>query len=195
MSILTPLPESFFYEKNALQLAPLLLGKILSINGITARITETEAYMGHDDKACHAANGKKTPRNQVMFHRGGVFYVYLIYGMYHCVNVVSGAENSGEAVLLRSVDVLEGKDIASRNRYDTDYSFLSQNQKKNLSNGPGKLCQALGITKNDNGKPCFYGQITICHADDIPENQIKTATRIGVDYAEEDALLPWRFLL
>ncbi|MDD4820596.1 MAG: DNA-3-methyladenine glycosylase [Flavobacteriales bacterium] len=195
MNALAPLPESFFYEKDALHLAPALLGKIMVVGDITARITEVEAYMGHHDMACHAANGKRTKRNEVMFHRGGVCYVYLIYGMYHCINIVSGEKDSGEAVLLRSIEIIQGVDAASQNRYNKTYSLLSKTQKKNLANGPGKLSKALGITLQDNELPCFCGRITILSAPDVPFSQIKTTPRIGVDYAGDDATLPWRFLL
>lgn len=100
----TPLPEDFFHSRTALELAPALLGVHINIpaEDIVCRITETEAYMGAGDAACHASDGRRTARTEVMFRRGGIFYVYLIYGMYHCANIVSGKEGSGEAVLLRS---------------------------------------------------------------------------------------------
>lgn len=100
---LTPLPREFFSSRDALALAPALLGCLLvrPRDGIVARITETEAYMGQGDPACHANQGRCTPRTRVMFSPGGVYYVYFTYGMYHCLNIVSGAEGSGEAVLIR----------------------------------------------------------------------------------------------
>ena len=191
----SPLPRSFYSECDALQLAPLLLGKIIYIpsRGITARIVEVEAYMGHDDKACHASEGRRTPRTEVMFSEGGVYYVYLIYGMYHCLNVVSGEKDSGEAVLIRSVEIIDGRDKASMLRYGKDFSSLTSSQKKNLSNGPGKMCQALGIDRSLNGGNCHEGEIIICDAPQVDDRCIKTSPRIGVDYAGSDAMLPYRF--
>ena len=192
---LSPLPPSFYSRHDALHLAPLLLGKIIYIpkQGIKARITEVEAYMGHDDRACHAAGGRRTPRTEVMFCRGGVYYVYLIYGMYHCLNVVSGEKDSGEAVLIRAVEILEGVDEAALLRYGLSFSTLSPSQKKNLSNGPGKMCKALGIDRHINGTACHTGEIIICDAPQVESSLIKTSPRIGVDYAGCDALLPYRF--
>ncbi|MBQ1969541.1 MAG: DNA-3-methyladenine glycosylase [Flavobacteriales bacterium] len=192
---LSPLPPSFYSRHDALHLAPLLLGKTIYIHsrGITARIVEVEAYMGRDDKACHASDGRRTPRTEVMFCRGGVYYVYLIYGMYHCLNVVSGEKDSGEAVLIRSVEIIDGKDEASILRYGKDFSSLTISQKKNLSNGPGKICKALGIDRSLNGTSCHSGEIIICDAPPVDDRCIKTSPRIGVDYAGSDALLPYRF--
>ena len=191
----SPLPRSFYSGCDALQLAPLLLGKIIHIpsRGITARIVEVEAYMVHDDKACHASEGRRTPRTEVMFSEGGVYYVYLIYGMYHCLNVVSGEKDSGEAVLIRSVEIIDGRNEASMLRYGKDLSSLTISQKKNLSNGPGKMCQALGIDRSLNGANCHEGDIIICDAPLVDDRCIKTSPRIGVDYAGSDAMLPYRF--
>ena len=191
----SPLPRSFYSGCDALQLAPLLLGKIIHIpsRGITARIVEVEAYMGHDDKACHASEGRRTPRTEVMFSEGGVYYVYLIYGMYHCLNVVSGEKDSGEAVLIRSVEIIDGRDKASMLRYGKDFLSLTSSQKKNLSNGPGKMCQALGIDRSLNGANCHEGEIIICDAPLVDDRCTKTSPRIGVDYAGSDAMLPYRF--
>lgn len=192
-----PLPESFFHSRTALELAPALLGVHINIpgEGIVCRITETEAYMGSGDAACHANDGRRTPRTEVMFSRGGVFYVYLIYGMYHCANIVSGAEGSGEAVLLRSVEILEGHDSASLRRYGKPYGQLSACQKKNLCNGPGKLCLALGIDKSLNGAPCQSSGFYLSAGDTVPASEVKTAVRIGVEYAGDAALFPWRFYI
>ena len=192
---LSPLPPSFYSRHDALHLAPLLLGKIIYIpkQGIKARITEVEAYMGRDDKACHAAGGRRTTRTEVMFAEGGVYYVYLIYGMYHCLNVVSGEKDSGEAVLIRAVEILEGVDEAALLRYGKCFSSLTPSQKKNLSNGPGKLCKALGIDRHLNGTACHTGKIIICDAPQVESSLIKTSPRIGVDYAGSDAMLPYRF--
>ena len=129
---LTPLPREFFSSRDALALAPALLGCLLvrPRDGIVARITETEAYMGQGDPACHANQGRCTPRTRVMFFPGGVYYVYFTYGMYYCLNIVSGAEGSGEAVLIRAVEVLQGRDVASLRRFSLPYEALSAARRK-----------------------------------------------------------------
>ena len=194
---LTPLPREFFSSRDALALAPALLGCLLvrPRDGIVARITETEAYMGQGDPACHANQGRCTPRTRVMFSPGGVYYVYFTYGMYHCLNIVSGAEGSGEAVLIRTVEILQGRDVASMRRFSMPYQALSAARKKALANGPGKLCIALGVDKSLYGVPCDDPSLFVAQGESVPAEAIHTGPRIGVDYAGEAALFPWRFFL
>ena len=194
---LKPLPRTFFSSRDALTLAPALLGCLLVLpgEGILARITETEAYMGRGDAACHAAEGRCTARTRVMFESGGVYYVYFTYGMYHCLNIVSGAQGSGEAVLIRAVEVLRGRDAASRRRFGLSYDELSVRQKKTLSDGPGKLCIALGVDRSMYGVRCDDPSMFVAAGDAVPLSAIRTASRIGVDYAGEAARFPWRFIL
>ena len=116
--------------------------------------------MGHDDKACHASEGRRTSRTEVMFSEGGVYYVYLIYGMYHCLNVVSGEKDSGEAVLIRSAEIIDGRNEASMLRYGKDFSSLTCSQKKNLSNGPGNptdVPEVIQAVKRLRGKYPIFG--------------------------------------
>lgn len=197
LSELRPLPREFFSSRDALALAPALLGCLLvrPEDGIVARITETEAYMGQGDAACHAAQGRRTARTCVMFQPGGVYYVYFTYGMYHCLNVVSGPEGSGEAVLIRGVEVLQGLDVAARRRFSLSGDRLSGRQLKNLSDGPGKLCIALGIDRSFNGVPCEDPSLFLAAGIPVPPSAIRTAPRVGVDYAGEAARFPWRFIL
>ena len=197
LSDLRPISRDFFSSRDALALAPALLGCLLvrPSEGIAARITETEAYMGQGDAACHAAGGRRTARTRVMFHPGGVYYVYFTYGMYHCLNVVSGPEDSGEAVLIRAVEVLRGRDTASLRRFGLSYADLSARQKKTLSDGPGKLCIALGVDRSFNGLPCDDPSMFLAAGPEPPASAIRTAPRVGVDYAGEAARFPWRFIL
>ena len=194
--------EQSFYERDTLTVAQELLGKYLvrkyKEEYIVSRITEVEAYIGAIDKACHAYDGKVTPRTKVLYEQGSTCYVYLIYGMYYCANIVTEQKGNAAAVLLRGVEIVEGKELAAKLRYKKAWADLSTYQKKNLSNGPGKLCNALAITKADNeGSFCSedlfitdtwkeYGTI---------EFDITRGPRIGIDYAEEAIDFPWRFCL
>jgi len=140
-----PLPRSFF-NRDTLTVAKELLGKILvhqtRYGDIAAKIVEVEAYKGSDDPASHAFR-KKTPRNQLMFGKAGFAYIYFVYGNHHCLNVTTEKEGFAGAVLIRAVEILEGLEIAKRNRVTKPNI--------NLSNGPGKLTKALGISKAQNG--------------------------------------------
>jgi len=162
------LDSSFFNQKTAL-VAQELLGKFLvrRIGGktLSAMIVETEAYVGPHDLASHASKGK-TERTKVMFEKAGVWYVYLIYGMYHCLNIVTEEKGYPSAVLIRALELeVEGKKIA---------------------NGPGKLCRALGIDRKLNGVSAVAKNAQLFIEDrgeKIPRNKIVKAKRIGVDYA------------
>jgi DNA-3-methyladenine glycosylase len=160
--------DESFYRKSALELAPLLVGKLLFSNTgaiAQARITETEAYYGPFDTACHASKGK-TPRTEVMFRRGGFAYIYLCYGIHHLLNVVTGPEGHPEAVLLRG-------GIGFR--------------------GPGRLTKALGVTKALNGEDLLSSSL-IWLEDDGFKTECRASKRIGIDYAkEEDREKLWRF--
>lgn len=144
-----------FYCRNTLIVAKELLRKYLVYEydnkKLIGKIVEVEAYGGKEDKACHSYKGRRTKRTETMYAVGGTSYVYLIYGMYNCFNVVSSDIDEPEAVLIRAVEPIEGHDIMANNRYKCEYSELSKLKKKNLTNGPGKLCIALNINKNENG--------------------------------------------
>lgn len=174
------LHSSFFNRSTAL-VAQELLGKVLvyesgqgTFSGI---IVETEAYTGPKDLASHASRGK-TPRNEVMFEKAGFWYIYLIYGFYNCLNIVTEGKNYPAAVLIRALEPLEGTDLMKTNR--------KTEKLENLTSGPGKLCQAFGINKELNctsalnkKSPLFIGDTGII----IPKSKIVKTTRIGVDYA------------
>jgi len=193
--------EREFYLENTLSVAKNLLGKyivrVIDEKRLVMKITETEAYIGAIDKACHAYGGKRTQRTESLFLEGGNAYVYFIYGMYYCFNVVTEPRNVPCAVLIRGADFVEQSDLNSLSllRYDKAYNELSCYQIKNFANGPGKLCKALGITKALDKESllgdCFY----ICWGEDVPENLIKTGKRINIDYAEEAKDFLWRFYI
>lgn len=182
------LPQEF-YAQDTKTVAQQLLGKILHINigpkELKARITETEAYLGVKDPACHTFGGRRTSRVQSMYLDGGYSYVYLIYGMYYCLNVVTRTSEHPEAVLIRGLEPLE---IPSHNL-----------KKKDLkTNGPGKLCKHYGITKEHDGIRLWKknSKLFICEDEsEMKKAAIVAKPRIGVDYAGEAAHWPLRFYI
>ena len=136
------LPRAF-YDRDTLEVARDLLGKYLvhRVDGteLVVRITETEAYIGAVDKACHAYGGRRTTRTETLYAKPGTAYVYLIYGMYHCLNFVTEPEGTAAAVLLRGVEAVAGTDRMARNRFDRTLDQLTAYQRKNFLNGPGKV--------------------------------------------------------
>ena len=189
-----PLPPSFFRRENVLEIAETLLGKALftCLDGNTLTggiITETEAYMGAQDKASHAYNNRRTQRTETLFQEGGVAYVYMCYGIHHLLNVVTNVKDTPHAVLIRALFPTHGLCIISKRRgkKETD---------KTLTSGPGALCQALGVTKMHNGYSLSHSPLWIDETPfTISPAMIKKGPRIGIDYAQEHALLPWRFYL
>ena len=149
------------------------------------KITELEVYIGAEDKACHAYLNRKTPRNAVMFEAGGLAYVYFVYGMHHQFNVVVSPQGVADAILIRSLEPVAGLEIMQKRRNNTKIS--------NLTTGPGKLCQALGITREQNAIDLTENLLWISPRTETPK--IITSKRIGIDYAEEYKDKPWRFLI
>jgi len=187
-----------FYDRDTVEAARDLLGKylvrVLPGGGrLAARITETEAYVGRMDKACHAYGYKRTPRTETLFAPPGTAYIYLIYGMYHCLNLVTEPEGEPCAVLLRGARAAENGDMIAQNRFGRKMSELSVYQKKNFLNGPGKLCRGFALTRAQNGLDVTGpgGGLYVC--DGPAPEKIFTGRRIGIDYAEEAADFPWRF--
>ncbi len=187
-----------FYLRDTLTAAQDLLGKLLVHETrdyrIVARIVETEAYIGPEDKGSHSYGGRRTKRNEFMYHIGGISYVYLIYGMYFCFNVVTEQADKPSAVLVRAVEPVEGVGHMSQLRYGIDLSSLSPRQKLGMCNGPGKLCMAMGIGKAENGLDLCGSKLYICDSQNEPF-RMKSSPRINIDYAEEYALKPWRFYI
>jgi len=187
------LPLSFYRQSNVVELAKSLIGKYfftyIDKELCGGMIAETEAYAGITDRASHAWNGRRTARTQTMYLPGGVSYVYFTYGMHHLFNVVTAGKDIPHAILIRGIIPTEGIAVQKKRR-----NMPSDN--KQLANGPAKLCQALGITLQHNGIP-LTGNILWIAGDgtNIPQEQITAAPRVGVSYAGDDALLPYRFIL
>lgn len=221
-----------FFARDGITVAKELLGKILvhetKVGTVRGIITEVESYMGENDKGSHTYGGKRTERTEPMYHAGGTSYVYLIYGMYSCMNIAAMTEGIPQAVLLRSVipadeesrermiqlrreaaerrkrkresvkigeTVKAGKTTEIRHKaeaVETVPTFL----RKHLADGPGKLCIAMGITKEDNDvdmteSSLFY----VTEGIKVTPSEIHAAKRIGIDYAEEAADYLWRFYI
>jgi len=183
------LDRSFYLRDDVVQIAQDLLGKVLvsHCNGefTSGKIVETEAYCGRGDKACHA-NGKRTPRTEVMYGEGGHAYVYLCYGIHHLFNVVTNREGLADAVLIRALEPLAGQETMKVRRGKGNAK---------LASGPGTLSQAMGIDVKMSGEDLLGDQLWIAEEKEPAAFVISSDTRIGVDYAEEDAFLPWRFLI
>jgi len=186
-----------FYNRDTVTVARELLGKrlIRNVDGdrLVCRITETEAYVASIDKACHAYGYRRTPRTEIMFSRPGTAYIYLIYGMYCCLNLVTEPEGEPCAVLIRGLEPIEGLERMVHSRYGCAPDDMTAYQRRQLLNGPGKVCKALSLTREQNGLDLLGDKLYLTQGD-TPEN-IKTGKRIGIDYAEEAADFPWRFYL
>lgn len=186
------LPRDFYLRPDVVTVARELLGMLLytQVDGrLTAgMIVETEAYSGRNDKACHAHDGLRSERTEVMYHAGGKAYVYLIYGMHHMMNVVCNEEDKADAVLIRAVAPVVGLDVMEERR------GMSPDRKV-LTAGPGRLCKALGITTDLYGADLLGDSIWIEEGSPVAESEIVAGPRVRVDYAGEDALRPWRFSL
>ncbi len=183
--------------QDTLTVAKELLGKYIvrniNNNVMCMKITETEAYIGAIDKACHAYGGKRTSRTETLYNMGGCAYVYMIYGMYFCLNVVTEKQDVAAAVLIRGGEPVENLDYMSNLRYGKNYNELSKYQIKNFSNGPGKLCKAMGIDKELNNADLMCDSLYITLGEEITE--FKTGKRINIDYAQEAKDFLWRFYL
>lgn len=204
-----------FFTRDGITMARELLGKILvhetHLGTVRGIITEVESYMGETDKGSHTYGGKRTERTEPMYHIGGTSYVYLIYGMYSCMNIAAAVEGTPQAVLLRSVIPADKESEERMVRLRLDQLNRRQSKKKlppytpeicpasvkkHLADGPGKLCTAMGITRADNGvdmveSDSFY----VTEGMDIAPEKILAGKRIGIDYAEEAADYLWRFYI
>ena len=184
---------NYFLNPDVVFLARDLLGKYVftQIDGQIAGgyITETEAYKGFTDRGSHAFGGRRTKRNEMMYAEGGRAYVYLCYGMHHMLNFVSNAEGVPDAVLIRGIRPTHGEEL-----------MLKRTKKKqsgaSLTDGPGKVCKSLGITLTENG--ILLNSNTLWVEDrgkKFSDDKVIIGPRVGIDYAGEDAKLPWRFRL
>ena len=186
------LPESFYIRKDVIKIARELLGKVLvtKFDGIRTSgiIVETEAYAGTSDKASHAHGGRRTTRTEVMYMQGGTAYVYLCYGIHHLFNVVTNVHGIPHAVLIRAIEPLEGINTMLERRGKDKLTPA-------LTAGPGALSEALGIDTLHTGISLLGSDIFIEKGVKIEDKDIIAATRVGVAYAKEDALLPYRFYI
>lgn len=187
------LPASFYERNDVVAITKELLGKILATkfdNVITAgRIVEAEAYNGPFDKASHSYGNRRTKRTEVMYAAGGVAYVYLCYGIHQMFNVVTNVQDVPNAVLIRALEPLIGIDTMLKRSKKNLHGF-------DLTRGPGNVAKALGLHTSHTGTSLQNDELFI--ADDglqYDESDITATTRIGVDYAGEDALLPYRFIV
>ena len=202
-----------FFARDGITVARELLGKILvhesSLGEIRGVITEVESYMGETDKGAHTYGGRRTKRTEPMYHAGGTSYVYLIYGMYSCMNIAAMKKDVPQAVLLRSV--VPADEESRRRMLALRLEELNERQakkggnpynegncpaslKKHLADGPGKLCIAMGITRADNDVDMVKSK-SFYVTEGFEPSRILAGKRIGIDYAEEAADYLWRFYL
>jgi DNA-3-methyladenine glycosylase len=188
-----PLPKSF-YRRPAECVAQDLLGRYLErrLGGerLVLRVVEVEAYLGAEDRASHAWNGRRTARNAAMYLAGGYAYVYFVYGMHWCLNVVSGAAGSAGAVLLRAGEPIAGFDGMRRNRGLTGAPRPGQ-----IAGGPARLCRALRVDGRFDGFPLWRGGLRLLGGEETANAEVAVGPRIGVPYAGEAASWPLRFAL
>lgn len=184
------LPREFYTRPNVLTVARELLGKLLVVPAIDGTrtsgfIVETEAYRGPQDRASHAYGGRRTNRTETMYGIGGTAYVYFVYGMYNQFNVVTNVNDTPHAVLIRAVEPVDGIELMRRRRRgQSDH---------NLTNGPGKLCIALGIDRKLDRTDLLGNEVWLEECQRVPRSRIVSGPRIGIDYAEEWIERPWRF--
>ena len=196
-----------FYDGDTVEIARALLGKYLvrrmeDGTVLATRITETEAYVGRCDKACHAYHYRRTERTETMFGPPGHAYIYLVYGLHHCLNLVTEPEGEPSAVLIRGAEPAAGTETLRRLRFGD--APMTPYRRKHFLDGPGKLCQALALTKAQNGLDLTGDTLFLCEAPQDaglppappPRNErLRVGPRIGIDYAEEARFFPWRFWL
>ncbi|SHH03187.1 DNA-3-methyladenine glycosylase [Tepidibacter thalassicus] len=191
------LPRDFYIE-DTVDVAKKLLGKYIvrEYDGkkLIAKIVETEAYKAMGDKAAHMNNNKITERTKIVFEVGGHAYIYLIYGMYYCFNIVTCEQGVGGAVLIRAVEPIEGIKYMMFNRYNRIEEKKSKI--KNLTNGPGKLCMALNIDRGFYGEDlCTSQKLYITEGEVVKDKEIVHSKRINIDYAQEAKDFLWRFYI
>lgn len=186
-----------FFNRHTVEVAKELLGKYIvrkiKRGNIIGKIIEVEAYLGPSDKACHSYNYKKTERTKPMYMKPGTLYIYFIYGMYYCLNVITEPEGMPCAVLIRKLYPIDGIEIMKKNRK----AKIGKNY-KNLTDGPAKLCMALNIVKEEfNGKDSCASdsKLFFTYGENINPNEIILGKRIGIEYAQEDKDKLFRFTL
>lgn len=187
-----------FYSRDTITVAKELLGKILvhRTEGhiLKGKIVETEAYLGIGDKASHSYGGRKTKRVETMYDKPGTAYIYLIWGMYNCLNAITVEEGVPEGVLIRGIEPIKNIDRIVKYRFDKKIEELTKYERNNISNGPGKLTMALNIDRRLN-KEDLCGDSLYIESDKNEKFKIIETSRIGIDYAEEAIEYPYRFYI
>jgi DNA-3-methyladenine glycosylase len=189
-SPVSKLSREFYTRPNVLAVARELLGKLLvvpTVNGkrVSGMIVEAEAYRGPHDRAAHSYGGRRTKRTETMYQMGGTAYVFFVYGMYNQFNVVTNVQDAPHAVLIRALEPVEGVQVMRRRRHNQP--------DHNLTNGPGKLCIALGIDRKLDGADLLGSKVWLEEGERVARSQIAAGPRIGIDYAEDWIDKPWRF--
>jgi DNA-3-methyladenine glycosylase len=184
------LPREFYTRSNVLAVTRDLLGKLLVVpvedgTRVSGLIVEAEAYRGPKDRASHAYGGRRTRRTETMYRIGGTAYIFFVYGMYNQFNVVTNVEDIPHAILIRALEPVEGIELMTQRRHSQP--------EKNLTNGPGKLCIAMGIDRRLDGEDLLGNKVWIEEGIDVLRSRIVKGPRIGIDYAEEWVEKPWRF--
>jgi DNA-3-methyladenine glycosylase len=184
------LPREFYTRSNVLTVARDLLGKLLVVaapdgSRLSGLIVEAEAYRGPQDRAAHSYGGRRTKRTETMYEIGGTAYVFFVYGMYNQFNVVTNAQDIPHAVLIRALEPAEGIELMRKRRQRHD--------DHNLTNGPGKLCIAMGIDRKLDAADLLGNRIWLEEGVAVRRSSIASGPRIGIDYAEGWKDKPWRF--
>jgi len=184
------LPRKFYSRTDTVAVSRDLLGKLLVVpdeqgRRVSGMIVESEAYLGAEDRGAHSYGRRRTARNEVMYGLAGHVYVFFVYGMYYQFNVVTGPVDHPHAILVRAVEPVEGIEIMRERR--------GEMKDKNLTSGPGKLAIAFGIDRSLNGADLLGDRCWIENGRTLDDYEIDAGPRIGIDYAGEDALKPWRF--
>ena len=186
------LPRKFYSRTDTVQIARELLGKLLVVpdsqgRRVSGMIVETEAYLGAEDRGAHSYGGRRTARNEVMYGLAGHVYVFFVYGMYYQFNVVTGPIDHPHAILIRGLEPVEGIDVMRERRGE------KARRDRDLTSGPGKLAIAMNIDRSLNGADLLGKQCWLEHYREFGDEEIASGPRVGIDYAGEDALKPWRF--
>ncbi|HUE82745.1 MAG TPA: DNA-3-methyladenine glycosylase [Pyrinomonadaceae bacterium] len=186
------LPRDFYTRANVLTVSRELLGKLLVAPAedgtrVSGMIVEAEAYRGPEDRASHAYGGRRTNRTETMYGIGGTAYVYFVYGMYNQFNVVTNVQDIPHAILIRALEPVEGIEMMRQRR--------EAHAHRNLTNGPGKLCIAMGIDRRLDRADLLGNRVWLEDYQRIGRSKIASGPRIGIDYAEEWVDKPWRFLI
>jgi len=184
------LAREFYTRSNVLTVARNLLGKLLVVPAsdgirVSGMIVEAEAYRGPQDRAAHSYGGRRTRRIETMYQIGGTAYIFFIYGMYYQFNVVTNVEEKPHAILIRALEPTEGIEVMRQRRHGQP--------DRNLTNGPGKLCIAMGIDRSFDRADLVGKKVWIEERERVSRSRIASGPRVGIDYAEEWVDKPWRF--